>query len=75
MLEKPLDVVELKSQWIAALEDARQLVASLPADDLGCLYLNRQDEPVTPDPMADDFNDLIRQEGCAYGAWPTVRPA
>ena len=74
LLAKPLDVSDLKGQWIAALEDARQLVASLPADDLGCLYLNHQDKPVTPDPSAEDFNKLIRHEGCVYGAWTTILP-
>lgn len=74
LLAKPLDVSDLKGQWIAALEDARQLVASLPAHDLGCLYLNHQDKPVTPDPSAEDFNKLIRHEGCVYGAWPTILP-
>jgi hypothetical protein len=74
LLAKPLDVAELKGQWICALEKARQLVAALPAGDLGCLYLNHQNEPVTPDPSADDFAERIRHEGCVYGAWPTILP-
>ena len=36
----PVDLKGMKEQWIAARERAESLFARLPADDLGCLYLD-----------------------------------
>ena len=70
-LREPLDVKSLKRKWLAALEEARQLVEALPPGEVGTLYLDGQ-RPVTPDPRSDRFPDLVRHEGSIRGAWPVV---
>lgn len=72
-LREPLDLVSLKRQWLQGREEALRLVTSLPAEELGCLYLKDQ-EPVPPNPSTDDFSSLKRHWGCVRGAWPTVAP-
>jgi hypothetical protein len=69
-LKSPLDLPTLKKKWIAARESAEQLVAVLPPDELGCLYLDKQLRPMTPEPDADSFHKRTRHPGCLCGAWP-----
>ncbi len=71
-LVRPVDLKELKRQWIAAREDAATLIAQLPSDEIGCLYLDEQCRPVTPDPGSPDFPELIRHRGSICGAWPSI---
>ena len=71
-LVRPVDLRELKRQWIAAREHAEILFEQLPEDDLGCLYLDRENRPVTPDPASPEFPGLIRHFGSLGGAWPTI---
>ena len=73
-LREPLDLGILKRRWLAALEHARTLVTALPADEVGCLYLDADGRPAAPEPMAADFRSLTRHRGCVRGAWPTVSP-
>jgi len=54
------------------LEEARELVAALPPDEVGCLYLRPNHHPVTPDPISGEFPLLIRHRGSVRGAWPVV---
>lgn len=68
----PLDIKSLKQRWIEAMKEARALLASLPADEIGCLYLDLNRKPVTPDPAAKSFRALTRHTGCLRGAWPKV---
>jgi len=74
-LREPLDLQELKRKWLQALDDARRLVAALPPAELGCLYLDADGIPLTPDPDSPEFPKLTRHKGCIRGAWPTVSPA
>ncbi len=69
-LARPVDLRELKQQWLAARIQAERLFEQLPAEELGCLYLNSQREPVTPDPTNADFLKLTRHLGSVRGAWP-----
>ena len=71
-LRQPLDLGVLKHRWLAALTRARTLVAGLPAQEVGCLYLHRDRRPVAPDPTSDAFRALTRHRGSVRGAWPTV---
>jgi hypothetical protein len=71
-LAAPLDLHRMKAQWIGALEEAGRLVTALPAEELGCLYLDANQQPVTPEPNANSFTDLTRHYGCIRGAWPTL---
>ena len=71
-LRGPLDLQWMKRKWLAALEDGQRLAGALPAEEVGCLYLNAEQTPVTPDPTSDAFADLTRHHGSVRGAWPTV---
>ena len=71
-LREPLDLGVLKRRWLAALARARTLAADLPPVEIGCLYLNPNQRPATPDPAADAFRALVRHRGSVRGAWPTV---
>lgn len=71
-LRKPLDLHVLKQYWLSSLEKARILVASLPADEVGCLYLKENETPVTPARDSKTFGGLHRHYGCIRGAWPTL---
>ena len=73
-LREPLDLGVLKRRWLAALARARTLVAGLPPDEIGCLYVDSGGRPVAPAPAADSFHSLTRHRGCVRGAWPTVSP-
>ena len=72
-LVKPLDLPGLYQAWRRALTDAERLLGQLPADEAGCLYLNDQNLPVTPDPASPDFPKLRRHFGSVHGAWPVIR--
>ncbi len=45
---EPFDFVAMKAQWRRSLADARDLIAALPADEIGVLYLDARDRPVDP---------------------------
>jgi Nucleotidyl transferase AbiEii toxin, Type IV TA system len=71
-LARQLDLKELKMQWLAARDGARILFARLPEEELGCLYLDAANEPVTPDPSNPNFPHLKRHVGSVRGAWPKI---
>jgi hypothetical protein len=71
-LTRALDLKQLKRQWLDARERARELFERLPAEEFGCLYLDRENKPVTPDPDSPEFPALTRHTGCVRGAWPSV---
>ncbi len=71
-LRKPLDLRDLKIRWLAASEQARDLVKKLPAEEIGCLYLDAHGNPVDPDPASSDFNAWKRHQGSLRGSWPVV---
>lgn len=72
-LREPLAATILKDKWLRMLEEARELVAALPPDELGCLYLRPDHRPVTPEPGSGEFRKLLRHRGSVRGAWPVVR--
>jgi hypothetical protein len=71
-LARPVDLKELKRHWLAAKEAAEHLFAQLPPEDLGCLYLDRDNQPVTPDPGSANFANLTRHKGSVGGAWAKI---
>jgi hypothetical protein len=71
-LVRPIDLRQLKKQWIIAREQAAQLFTQLPYEELGCLYLDQENRPVTPDPSSNNFSKLTRHRGSFRGAWPKV---
>jgi hypothetical protein len=72
MLAHPLDLRDLKKQWILARENAEKLFPRLPEPDLGCIYLDAANLPVNPDPATSEFKTLRRHFGCVRGAWPNI---
>ena len=71
-LTQPVDLRELKQQWLAARERAEHLFDQLPSEELGCLYLDVENKPVTPDPASPDFPNWTRHFGSVRGAWPKI---
>jgi hypothetical protein len=69
---KPIDLVASKAEWFSAVDEARGLVGRLPANELGCFYLNAAGQPVCPDPGSPDFPKLTRHYGSLKGAWPRI---
>ena len=47
-LVRQVDLGELKRQWIVARDRAVEICAELPKSELGCLYLDRSNKPLTP---------------------------
>ena len=72
-LREPVDLVECKKQWLESVRAAKGLFDCLPADEVGCLYLDAQGKPVTPDPASAEFSTLRRHFGSVRGAWPVIR--
>jgi hypothetical protein len=72
-LVRPVDLKELKQQWISARERAETLFAHLPPGEIGCLYVDPdRHSPVTPDPGEPEFSGLIRHQASVGGAWPSI---
>ena len=71
-LVRQVDLKELKEQWIEARERAEALFERLPSEEIGCLYLDQESRPVTPDTSRLDFPRLIRHRGRPGGAWPNI---
>jgi hypothetical protein len=72
-LAAPLDLTGWKQAWLAASRAAEILLPRLPAEEVGCLYLDAAGNAVTPDPAAAKFATLRRHYGCVRGAWPVIR--
>ena len=72
LLREPLDLVECKRQWLQALAEATALFNQLPPEEVGCLYLNANNQAVTPNPDAQEFFQLRRHYGSVRGAWPAI---
>lgn len=71
-LIRPVDLIELKEQWMQALSESESLVKRLPIGEVGCFYLDSQGSPVCPKPESSEFLQLIRHFGSVKGAWPRI---
>lgn len=71
-LREPVDLKDCKKAWLAALAEARLLLNQLPAEEVGCLYLDARRQPVTPNPTSPEFACLTRHFGSVRGAWPAI---
>lgn len=74
LLREPVDMVECKRQWRAAVAEANALFLKLPPEEIGCLYLDDQGRAVSPNPSAPGFASLRRHFGSVRGALPAVAP-
>lgn len=72
-LREPVDLLACKKQWLQMTREAFLWFDKLPADEVGCLYLDAQNCPLTPDPASPEFPKLRRHFGSVRGAWPVVR--
>jgi len=72
-LSTPVDLPGWKQTWIMASRAAERLLQNLPAEEVGCLYLDAGGQPVTPDPASAGFPTLRRHFGSVRGAWPVIR--
>jgi hypothetical protein len=68
----PVDLVQMKRRWLEVIAESESLVARLPLNDIGCLYLDTAGKPVCPNPDAPEFGKLRRHYGSVKGAWPRV---
>jgi hypothetical protein len=66
----PFDPERMKERWLNACEEARKLIAWLPQEDYGCLYLNKASKVVTPTP--ETIDKLVRHHASKGGAWPKM---
>ncbi len=69
-LVKPTSLVQLKEGWLKAAEQAEQLFSRLLAAEVGCLYLDPNYQPCTPEPSDPDYQKMTRHFGSIRGAWP-----
>jgi hypothetical protein len=71
----PLDPVELKQRWIAAIISAGRFVERMPAADIGCLYYHPGVKRfVQPEPGSVELGQCIRHFGQLGGVLPQVGP-
>ena len=71
-LVEPVTLPQLKESWLEASKAALELIARLPLDEVGCLYLDGTGKPVCPDPGSPEFPNLTRHFGSVKGAWPRI---
>ena len=74
LLREPVDLVECKRQWLAAVAEANALFLKLPPEEIGCLYLDATGQAVVPDPATPEFKSMGRHFGSVSGAWPVIAP-
>ncbi|HEY3857852.1 MAG TPA: nucleotidyl transferase AbiEii/AbiGii toxin family protein [Verrucomicrobiae bacterium] len=72
LLSEPVDLVECKRQWLAAVAEANTMFLKLPPEEIGCLYIDDKGQAVTPDPTAPGFASLRRHFGSVRGTWPAI---
>lgn len=67
------DPVKLRQSWEVAIAKAIRLVEALPREELGCLYLDKTGQAVTPNPRRSaEFRRLQRHQGALRGVLPVV---
>ena len=67
-LARQVDLKELKLQWLAARESAVDLFARLPTEEIGCLDLNQDNEPVMPIHQPRSPHVGTAQSQCSRGS-------
>lgn len=69
-LTAPIDPVELKEQWLEALDDAQRFVSSRPANEIGCLYWDTESNRATSEDVEEPH--VIPHYGQTFGILPTI---
>jgi hypothetical protein len=68
-VSEPLDLQDLKMEWLDALEGADAFVRSRPTGEAGCLYYSPGHQNFV-DPNRDDVTDAVPHFGCPGGVLP-----
>jgi hypothetical protein len=71
-LRQPVDLVQMKREWLQTVAEAEALVGMLPMHEVGCFYLDGQGKPVCPQLGSPEFAKLVRHFGSVKGAWPRI---
>lgn len=71
-LVEPIDVRGIKSAWIEALDSVEPFVASLPPDEIGCLYYSPSSRAFVDPRTVDDAQPHFGRPG---GVLPRVSPS
>jgi hypothetical protein len=69
---QPVNLVQMRRDWLVMVTEAEALLEKLPPDEKGCLYLDATGQPVCPDPVSPEFPTLTRHYGSVKGAWPRI---
>lgn len=72
LMAEKIDPVAVKRSLLAAIHDARALFATLPPDQMGCLYLDGDGRLARPDAAAVEAGRLHLHRATLGGAWPSV---
>lgn len=63
------DAVELKKRWLECLASAESLIATMPPEPLGCIYLDQNGQPA----RGEKFDPIwVPHFGSVKGAWPKL---
>ena len=65
----PVDLNELKTQWLSALDDAEQFIARQPKDEVGCLYYDVDQERFV---QPEDGDTAVPHYGRPGGVLPQL---
>ena len=68
---EPLDLQEMKKEWLDALADADAFVRSRPAEEAGCLYYSPSRQRFV-DPNRADVTDAVPHFGRPGGVLPLI---
>jgi hypothetical protein len=66
---QPIDAIALKQSWLNCLRNAETLIAAMPADSLGCLFLDRNQQPARGIAFDPSWTPHY---GSVKGAWPKI---
>lgn len=72
-LTRPLSPPDLKRKWLALLAATEGILRSLPAADLGCIYLDEKSQ-VPHSLHPDRLDSMHRHFGSVGGSWPRPAP-
>jgi hypothetical protein len=69
-LAQPQQLTTIKETWLRIAAEADEWSNRMPAIEAGCLYLDANLNPITPDPSRPEFATLVRHFASLRGAWP-----
>lgn len=70
-LSKPVDLTQLKTEWLLALEEAEDFINSRPTSEVGCLYYAKSKETFVT-PLTGEDLDLVCHYGQPGGVLPVI---